>query len=131
MQLIVTIPLPPKCLRANAKPPSSRGAHIGRNKAIAGARWDAKMATLHALNGSMPPNWKAVQIHAAFDLGPRGRHADPSNLNAWLKATADGIQDSLGIDDANFIWLSPSQRYGKDSRETKVVLTLTAASPQE
>jgi crossover junction endodeoxyribonuclease RusA len=123
--LVVTIPLPPRCLRANASTSASRGAAIGRRKATAKARGDAKLATLAALDGKAAPKWQSVNVAAEFHLGPQGRHCDSANLIAWLKASADGIQDALGIDDRHFHWLYQSQLYGRESRERKVVIWLT------
>lgn len=125
--LTITIPVPHKGTHPNAPPPASKWAKIGRCKRTAEQRGDARLAALAALNGHSAPRWELASIQATFHLGTLGRKHDEANLNGWLKATADGLQDAgIIVNDSGLTWLAPAQVYGKTAgRERKVVLVLT------
>jgi Holliday junction resolvase RusA-like endonuclease len=123
--MAITLPLPPRCLHPNASHSASRGAKIGRHKAKQKYRGDSRLASLAALNGGKAPRWERARIHATFHLGPQGRKADADNLVAWIKSGVDSLADAgIIVNDSGLVWLSPSQVYGSESRERKVVLVL-------
>lgn len=126
----IVIPLPHKTLHPNFKKTASRGAVIGRTYKVAQARGEARLAALAALEGRAAPKWEKAMIQADFYLGTRGRRQDPMNLIAYLKASVDGLQDAGILKDDNGLgWLAPSQLYGKDCQEQKVVLTIFEEQP--
>lgn len=124
-ELTITIPLPGKILKKNAKAPMSKWGHIGLNKAIAKARGEARVILANELRRK--PDWARVRIDAEVWLGTSGRKMDPHNVWVWLRATLDGLQDALGIDDVNFVTGDAVQHWGAGCDERKLVLTIREA----
>lgn len=123
-ELTITIPLPPKQMR-----PNSRTHWRAKMGPKAQQRQEAYLSAKAAIGRLSPPRWSAASIEAEFYLGRRGKQNDRDNLIAWLKATADGLEDAgVVADDAGFTWMPPRQVFGKDAPvEKKVVLTIREA----
>lgn len=125
--LVVTIPLPPKVLHPNARP-----HWRARARATRAYRRDCGLATKDAMNragraASYPWGGARVQARFYFARRPRGqagRH-DRNNLNPWLKAAFDALQDAgLITNDVDLTDEPPLIFYGHLPR---VELYLTAA----
>jgi len=119
--LTITLPIPPKSTHPNA-----RSAHW-RTKAggVKKQRADSATAACAMLvcERLVPPQWERAEVEATFYLP---RRQDSSNLNEWLKATWDGLQDAkIILNDSGLTVLPAKQLTAKAANgERKLVLTI-------
>jgi crossover junction endodeoxyribonuclease RusA len=99
----VTVPIPEKCLSPNAR------VHWAvRARATRDARFEAAEATYKALRSHKgAPPWTAsgFVVNCLWTYGKGQRVMDETNLRGMLKATEDGIADTLLVNDKLFRWL--------------------------
>lgn len=97
VNLIVTLPLPPRSLS-----PNSRGHWATKARAVGNYRADARLATLSALHDAREVcAWDAASIEPHF-YHRANRKRDGDNATASLKAGFDGAVDAgLVKDDCN------------------------------
>ncbi len=108
----IELPLPAQSLHPNA-----RVHFMAKAKATKKARHDAGIV---AKQQAPPEPFREALVAPTFYL-PRRRDGD--NLNAWLKAYLDGLQDACIVqNDSQITLAAPLQVIGK---ERKVVLTIT------
>ena len=115
--LTITIPLPPKSVKANARShwrKKAQGAHTYRKQA-----WAAAVVAVKR----KPPRWlKAkMEVKAYF---PTTNFPDPTNLMASLKAAEDGLQDAGVIQNDRDLWPERPQMF-KDAENPRIELTIT------
>lgn len=128
-ELVIVIPLPPRETHPNHSAYSAGGTRA-RKRAVAKQREDACIAAMAEMNEPgrpYKPRWPRVSCQATFYRGrPQDRASDASNLNGWLKASEDGLQDAgVFANDRDATWEPPRQRLGKEAGgETKVVITV-------
>lgn len=122
--LEITIPVPPKSTHPNARSANWRARAGGTKKQRADAATAA--AAMLVCERYPEPRWERATVEATFYL-PRSQ--DGSNLNGWLKATFDGLQDAQIIrNDSGLTVLPPKQITGKAANgERKVVLEIRPA----
>ena len=125
----IVIPLPPPATHPNSS--AARGHWSVKAKAAKKQRSDACWATLLAIDEAEMggrPSWPAATIQATFHKPEaRAKRSDRDGLNAWLKATIDGIVDAGLLDDDRGVQLQPAiELLGEQSDgERKVVLVVT------
>jgi len=93
-------------------------------------RSDAHLAALADMQAQNleKPHWQRATIQATFHKpSRRARLHDQDGITAWLKATADGIQDAgVVADDCGLVWLPPVQILGPTAGpKPKVVIVVT------
>lgn len=95
--LTITIPLPPKEVRNNARVHWAKKA-----AAVKQYRFFAKFRATTAM-GLTKLGWKkaSVKVTAYF---PTARHLDPTNLIDALKPAFDGLQDAGVIENDKELW---------------------------
>lgn len=95
-QLIVTIPIPPVDCNPNNKHKHWRVLQRATSK----ARSDAMLCALE-VSGNRRPEWKAARVAVRwFGRDRRCLKLDPTNAEASLKASIDGLTDAgIWIDD--------------------------------
>jgi crossover junction endodeoxyribonuclease RusA len=111
----VFLPLPPDCLRPNARPHWARKAAATQK-----ARGDACIATIAA--GSRGFTWKAPTLQPTFFFATN-RKRDSDNLRGWLKATQDGIADALRVNDKIIAMLDPVEEIDKADPRLEITIT--------
>lgn len=119
--ITITIPLPPKEVRPNARCHwTAKARHTAAYRRM--AHWN----TLTAMGSGIPERWlKAkVNIKAYF---PTARHLDPDNLIASLKAAFDGIADAGVVTNDKGLWPERPDIY-KDAKNPRIELTVTEES---
>ncbi len=99
--LTITIPLPPKEVRNNARVHWAKKA-----AAVKVCRTETRLIAVRAIaSNEMSDNlpWKkaSVKVTAYF---PTARHLDPSNLIDSLKPAFDGLQDAGVIENDKELW---------------------------
>ena len=113
--ITITLPLPPKVLHPNGRTRKYRY----KAAATKAYRFDCGLAVVDAMNRARLTDcpWKCVMREARFffrTVNPSHFH-DPSNLNAWIKAADDALQDAgLIVDDRHLTPLPPVAIYGAD-----------------
>ena len=128
-RLEIVIPLPPPATHPNSS--AARGHWSVKSNAAKKQRGDGCWATLYAMQEAGiegRPHWPAASIQATFHKpDPNAKRSDRDGLNAWLKATIDGIVDAGLLDDDRGVLLQPAiELLGKQSdSERKVVLVVT------
>ncbi len=115
--LTITIPLPPKAVKPNARShwrKKAQGNHTYRKQAWAAAKVEVK---------GNPPMWaKArMEVKAYFKTM---NFPDPTNLMASLKAAEDGLQDAGVIVNDRDLWPERPQMF-KDASNPRIELTIT------
>jgi hypothetical protein len=115
--LTITIPLPPKEVRNNARVHWAKKAG-----AVKRYRFQSYFASLDAIPGRRP-FWKkaSVKVTAYF---PTARHLDPTNLIDALKPAFDGLQDAGVIENDKELWPERPVIVTKD-KNPRVELTVT------
>jgi Holliday junction resolvase RusA-like endonuclease len=134
--LTIELGLPPRELCGNGPPPASRGAKIGRSRAVRAQReaaWQAATAAILAQRDparrralpQFPGGRVRVDVLVRRDPTWSARRLDDDNLIRGLKAALDGLSDAG-------VWADDRQvRYGHITWEPAeplrgaVVLTLT------
>jgi len=116
----IVLPLPSKYLHPN-KTPRTRKGHIIKARLTRERRALCKaLASAQALD-SIPWEAATTQAHFFFEVN---RKRDRDGLNAWLKATWDGIADAGVVkDDVDFIPLPPKSDIDKDCPRVEVTIT--------
>ena len=114
--IAIVLPLPPKCLSANG-----RGCWQARARATKKARADAALVASQ-YRPAKPA--KRLTIQPVF-FGC-GRH-DPSNLNVWLKAYLDGIEDAGLIENDRGITMLPARQVPTTKGNQRVELRILSA----
>ena len=121
--MIITLPLPPRVLHPNERPPHWAVKHIAAQnyKAMArivgygcGARYVEK-----------------VQIRPVFYF-KTNRRRDGDGLIAWIKAAIDGIKEAGVIEDdstEHIEWLDP--QVGKDAGNPRLELHISPLEQRE
>ena len=128
-RLEITLPLPPKELAPNFRKHKHWGS---RSRATKAARGDAYLAALDAIARQKPRGlpWGAATVRGVFYLPPRWR-GDKTNLQGWLKAYEDGVQDAgVVVNDEVFVPLPPEVNVDKaDPRVVLVVEMIETSGP--
>lgn len=115
--LTITIPLPPKEVRNNARVHWARKAG-----AVKQYRFQAHMKALVAL-GKERVSWKKAKVHITAYF-PTARHLDPTNLIDALKPAFDGLEDAGVIENDKNLWPERPVIVTKDANP-RVVLVVT------
>jgi crossover junction endodeoxyribonuclease RusA len=95
--LTITLPLPPKEVRNNARVHWAKKA-----KAVKAYRFEAMFAAIQAIAGNAP-FWKKAKVHITAYFAT-ARHLDPTNLIDALKPAFDGLQDAGVIENDKNLW---------------------------
>jgi Holliday junction resolvase RusA-like endonuclease len=95
--LTITLPLPPKEVRNNARVHWAKKA-----KAVKAYRFEAMFAALQAIAGNAP-FWKKANVRVTAYF-PTARHLDPDGLIGALKPAFDGLQDAGVIENDKNLW---------------------------
>lgn len=103
--MTITLPLPPKSLHPNARP-----CWQAKARATKKARSEAALIARMAPDRPAEP-WEKATVQATFYLK---RKQDSDNLVAWTKATLDGLQGWIVVNDSGLTILPPIQIVGKD-----------------
>jgi hypothetical protein len=115
-EITITIPEPPKQTQPNNKPKTLMAfkRYVKRQREEGFLAAIAALSEIRRLSGR--PRWKAAVIEATFHRPGARQPMDEDNLQAWLKATIDGIADA-GIveDDRGVTWRPPVQFIGKSA----------------
>ena len=115
--LTITIPLPPKDVRNNARVHWARKA-----QAIGTYRMMTHLMALQA-TGNVKPLWEKAKVHITAYF-PTARHMDPANLIDGLKGAFDGLEDAGVIVNDKNLWPERPVIVTKDNRP-RVELTIT------
>lgn len=101
MTIDVSLPIPPAACHQNA-----RVHWAARSRAAKQARQDAYRCALSALDGRDPPRIEAAVVHVQwFGKDRRCLKLDPTNCQAALKASIDGLTDAgMWTDDRAVKW---------------------------
>ncbi len=129
--LTIELPIPNK-----ATHPNSRGHWSKIAKAKKEQRHDAHAEANVALRhgGYGAPHWERASIKATFHKpGNQAKLSDQDGMIAWLKATADGLQDaSIIANDSGLVWLPPVELLGEEAgKERKLVLVITKLESEQ
>lgn len=119
--LTITIPLPPKDVRNNA-----RVHYMVKAQAVKVCRTSTRLIALRAITSNeisdkLPWNKAKVHITAYF---PTARHLDPANLIDALKPAFDGLEDAGVIENDKNLWPERPVIVTKDANP-RVVLVVT------
>ena len=114
--LTITIPLPPKEVRNNARVHWTKKA-----RAVKQYRYEAYWAAREAMGIVL--NWKKAKVHITAYF-PTARHLDPTNLIDALKPAFDGLEDAGVIVNDKNLWPERPVIVTKDKRP-RVELTIT------
>jgi Holliday junction resolvase RusA-like endonuclease len=95
--LTITIPLPPKEVRNNARVHWARKAG-----AVKQYRFLTCFRAMTAM-GATKLAWKKAKVHITAYF-PTARHLDPTNLIDALKPAFDGLQDAGVIENDKELW---------------------------
>ncbi len=115
--LTITIPLPPKEVRNNARVHWAKKA-----RAVRAYRMQSKLASKQA-HGGKYPLWQKAKVHITAYF-PTARHLDPTNLIDALKPAFDGLQDAGVIENDKELWPERPVIVTRDSNP-RVELTVT------
>ena len=115
--LTITIPLPPKEVRNNARVHWARKA-----SAVKQYRFEAQFQAIQAMGGPAP-FWEKAKVHITAYF-PTARHMDPSNLIDGLKGAFDGLEDAGVIVNDKNLWPERPVIVTKD-KKPRVELTIT------
>jgi hypothetical protein len=88
--ITIELPIPPKILNANGR---TRSLHFRASK-VKKYRTDAVLCSLAALDRRDPPRFKKALVRCAWYFQSNRNRYDPNNLDHWIKAGIDGIQDA-------------------------------------
>ena len=122
--LEITIPLPPRATHPNARPHWRTLAKAKKQQ-----RGDAFLSAKDAIGRSAAPRFVRATILATFyKPGTQAKTMDSDGMVAWLKATADGLQDAqVIVNDSGLTWLPPKELLGAAAGgERKVVLLVSS-----
>lgn len=95
--LTITIPLPPKEVRNNARVHWARKAG-----AVKQYRFLTRFRAMTAM-GETKLAWKKAKVHITAYF-PTARHLDPTNLIDALKPAFDGLEDAGVIENDKNLW---------------------------
>jgi Holliday junction resolvase RusA-like endonuclease len=136
--LTIEVGLPPRELCGNGKLPTSRGAHIGRNRTIAAWREEARLAVFQAL-ADYPETLKApyfparvrVRVSAHVRRSPywSKRRLDDDNFWRGMKAALDSLADAGAIWNDSQVTLDAVTWEQARPGEHGVTLELTEVTP--
>lgn len=118
--LTITIPLPPKACKPNA-----RSGWRAKSRATKTYREQAWAAAQAAVKG-VPPRWLKARMSAKAYFRT-ANFPDPGNLMASLKAAEDGLQDAGVITNDKGLWPERPEMF-KDAENPRIELTITPES---
>jgi hypothetical protein len=95
--LTITLPLPPKEVRNNARVHWAKKA-----RAVRSYRMQSEITAHNAMKGYCL-DWKKAKVHITAYF-PTARHLDPTNLIDALKPAFDGLQDAGVIENDKELW---------------------------
>lgn len=93
-EITITMPLPPKCLRGNAKPPCSRRGAIGLSKAKQKVRGDAYKLAMAAIGRARVPRWSRATVSLRWYAQRSSWLPDEDNAVRSVKHHIDGLADA-------------------------------------
>lgn len=92
--ITIVMPLPPKCLRGNAKPPCSRRGAIGLAKTKQRVRGDAYMLAMAEIGRVRAPRWSRATVTLKWYAQRSSWLPDEDNAVRSVKHHIDGMADA-------------------------------------
>ncbi len=118
MTLIVELPFPPKELNPNKRLHWAKKARIVKDY-----RWQCGILTRAVTQNRPVSDIRPLPITIVFHA-PDKRHRDKDNMIAAFKAGADGVADTIGVDDADW---KPTHLVGEPVKNGKVLVIFELA----